>query len=663
MAAQQLFQSLALVPLAAYALAPATSALSTVVLVAGTSVVIKNGLAPHRRPVARFLGLFLPLLAFLAAGSALSALLTNRAADSFSSAFDAALVALLYSLVSAVLPLVALFVSHLALQHVEPGRDKGYTALLLPAWLFALAGIVHEQAGIGRLGWWVKPFVEVEDGLGWVARLGGQVAVDFAVAAAGIALGEVVCSTVRRSEDGAERRDIRLFDESDTDEHARRQTRRPVRLLLVLLLAIVVAPLLSLTSRPPSHPSPVDPTYTYPPVKVACVVPPTNHDHGRRELLTTLGDWLAETKIVAGRGAKVLSWSESAVRLDKGARRDEGDGWDAMGQQEQRLLRSVADVCDMYKVYVLATYLIPPPSSSRRNKKLLNVATLVGPTTDADEPSVPNLIWSTTKHHPIPLVESYSHVSRQLSAIGSTAASLPLADVALAHAPHTPSPHLTPLQHLSLSGAICQDIAFPSLMSSYALSSTTPSDASSRNPPRTPQLLLSPSLVPPSLPGIAASQLAQARARALEHGAFVLRCDAPSSGSSALVGPHGEVLVRASQAGGSWEAEIRPEQAAARHGGTVLERVAGVEAGEKRWIGAQMRVLLGLLAGLAAVRIVEGGEVARWGREIDSTSARARVRDVWRTTKVLWARLSVRESEEGMGRRGMPSEERLIDVE
>lgn len=42
---QQLVQSLALVPLAAYALAPATSALSTVVLVAGTSVVIKNGVA------------------------------------------------------------------------------------------------------------------------------------------------------------------------------------------------------------------------------------------------------------------------------------------------------------------------------------------------------------------------------------------------------------------------------------------------------------------------------------------------------------------------------------------------------------------------------------------------------------------------------------------
>lgn len=636
----------------------------------------------HRQPVARFLGLFLPLLAFLAAGSALSALLTNRAADSFSSAFDAALVALLYSLVSAVLPLVALFVSHLALQHVEPGRDKGYTALLLPAWLFALAGIVQEQAGVGRLGWWVKPVVEVEDGLGWVARLGGQVAVDFAVAAAGIVLGDVVSSAVRRSENGAERREIRLFDESDADEQPRRQTRRPVRLLLGLLLAIVVAPLLPLTSHPPSRPSPTDSTYTYPPVKVACVVPPTHHNHGRQELLTTLKDWLAETRVVAGRGAKVLSWSESAVRLDKGARRDEGDGWDAMGQQEQRPLQSVAEVCDMYKVgskrgrslgseltffvaqvAILATYLVPPPSSSRRNNKLLNVATLVGPTTDADEPSGPNLIWSTTKHHPVPLVESYSHVSRQMSAIGSTPASLPLADIALAHAAHTPSPHLTPLQHLSLSGAICQDIAFPTLASSYALSYTAPPDGSSHNPPRTPQLLLNPSLVPPSLPGIAASQLAQARARALEHGTFVLRCDAPSSGSSALVGPHGEVLVRALQAGGSWEAEIRPEQAAARHGGTVFEWVAGVEAGEKRWVGAQMRVLLGLLAGLAAVRIVEGGEVARWGREIDWTSARARVHDVWRTTKVLWARLLVRESEEGMGRTGMPSEERLIDVE
>jgi len=61
---------------------------------------------------------------------------------------------------------------------------------------------------------------------------------------------------------------------------------------------------------------------------------------------------LKETRRVAGRGAKVISWSETALRLEeKGNGRRRGkEGWEGMGERERELLTRVGQIAEMYKV-------------------------------------------------------------------------------------------------------------------------------------------------------------------------------------------------------------------------------------------------------------------------------------------------------------------------
>lgn len=108
-----------------------------------------------------------------------------------------------------------------------------------------------------------------------------------------------------------------------------------------------------------AHPSPTSPSYTYPPLKVACVVPPSLlEDQGRHKRKqkdrdsTDIQDWIRETQIVASRGAKIINWSEGAVKLQRGLGDGDGtkSGWEGMGRQERELLRMVAGVSDQYRV-------------------------------------------------------------------------------------------------------------------------------------------------------------------------------------------------------------------------------------------------------------------------------------------------------------------------
>ncbi|GAA5891365.1 hypothetical protein JCM8208_002602 [Rhodotorula glutinis] len=666
MEAATLYSGLALAPVAAYALAPAAPAFSVVVLIALAWSHVRPALEASTEPSTRIVAFLLPLSSLLV-GSASALVLSNPAASAtLSSPFDTFLAVSLFALVTSLAPLVAFVLGAAAF----PRRaHDGYTAILVPALLFALAGIVQERAGSGRVGWWVAPLVDA-GGAGLVMRLVGQVGVDVLVSTAGIALGEIV----RGAAGMGEERGVVLGERRDGEDSAvdgarsSRPARRPLRLLALTVLVALVGPVVPHSSFEPSHPAPDHPRWTYPPLKVGCVVPPSLVARRSDQLSSaTVDDWLAETRVVAGRGAKVLSWSEGAVRLEKGARSGSGEeGEDEeMGEDEKSLLEKVGDVCDMYKVYVLATYVVPPASSSSHHHthKYLNVATLVGPRTSSSGSS-PNLVWSTTKHHPVPFVESFSHTARRLVGLGSSSDALPLADVALPHAPHTPSPHRTPQQQLSVSGAICQDIAFPSLLSSY--SSPHANDGDNRPPPRqhprrTPQLLLNPSLVPPSLSGLGRASLAQARARALEHGAFVLRCSG-GSGESALVGPEGEVrvLVEGEERAGSWEAEVALERASSGTGGTWFEWVGGWSGGG--WLGAEGRWWLVLAAGVALVRLLEGGEAARWLGGVEWRELRDRVVERARSAGRRLGHGSTREAEGG-ARASTSEEERLIDVE
>lgn len=245
-----------------------------------------------------------------------------------------------------------------------------------------------------------------------------------------------------------------------------------------------------------------------------------------------------------------------------------GAGWEGMGREEKELLGLVAEVAEMYKVslpvekegfgselmsaqvFIAATYLLPTSPS----RHLLNVVTLVGPSSTPGSP--PNIIWSTTKQHPVPIIEDFTHISRTDLSLGSLPNHLPLSTIRLPHLPHTPSPHLTPLQPLAITSATCLDIAFPTLLTSFVVPLSSPSH------PRTAQLVLNPSSAPE---GLAQVQWEQAAARAWEGRAFVLRCDT-RDGISGLVGPDGRTRVlRGGEEGwGSWEGEMDAERAEGR---------------------------------------------------------------------------------------------------
>ncbi|GAA6049289.1 hypothetical protein JCM3770_005924 [Rhodotorula araucariae] len=669
MDALMLYSTATLVPVAAYAVAPATSTLSVIVLIAVVWTHLKHALQTARHPPARALAVVVLALAALVVGTVNSFLLSNPAAGAtLHSKADTLLVLALFALVTAACPLLALA---LAAGGVGGGRGT-YAALLVPGLLFALVGILQERAGAGRVGWWVSPLLHA-DGGAWITRMLGQVGADAGVCTAGVALAELGLALLRYPLGGGT-----LPAAATQSEPERFAARRPLRLLAFVAAVALVGPLVPVSRYVPEHPVPDNKAWTYPPLKVGCVVPPAlvspgrDSDHGRHAHRTTLDDWIAETRVVAGRGAKVLSWSEGAVRLEKGQRGEEGDGWEAMGGDERAILERVAEVCDMYKVYVLATYLVPPTSaSSHASHKDLNVATLVGPASLSPDPSArgPYLVWSTTKQHPVPLVESYAHAARLLPALGSARSALPLARVQLPPAPHTPSPRRTPSQHVAVTGAVCQDAAFPSLFATYALPAQHRQDADAAAP-RAPQLVLNPSRVPPSLTGgLSRSTVEQARARALEHGAFLLRCDA-GGGPALLAGPDGDVrvMVPAGDEGdgvGSWEAEIPLGRAAAaaRGAGTVLDALGGTGTGGSGWIGAQARVWFALVAAVALVRIGEGGEASRWLRSVDWRGFRTRVADGVAAARRRFGDVFVRESEEGMSRAGPVTEGRLIDVE
>ncbi|BGP57123.1 hypothetical protein JCM8202v2_004763 [Rhodotorula sphaerocarpa] len=589
----------ALAPVSAYALAPSVPAdLPAVVLVATTM------LAPSSEAQRGVLSAALVFLT-LAVGSTTSLVLSNATlSETFSSARDILGGLTLYALVTTLVPLAGIACISLATSLETPAS---FTSICAAGLCFALTGAIYERlSGIGRVGWWVRAaglgqgsaFVDA------VTAAGGPVLVDALIGACALAVVQIVWVSLVALRSNGNQAVVDLLAEDVEEVVAtpeRRdpvgQWRKPVGFLASVAAAGIIAPLVLASHVELVHPAPNDPGWTPPDLEA----------------------WLHESKVVASKGARILSWSEGAVTLSKGGTlREGGTAWESLGEEEQDLLRRVGAVSDLYRVFILATYLVPVPAGPERHR-LLNVATLVGPRSPDTHADRANIVFSTTKHHPVPFVESYTHAVRDWPEVGSVRGAVPLARVALPPDRHTPARHLTPPENLSLSAAIWQDAAFPSLLSTFASVAVRVSDI-----PRSsggPQLLLNPSASPPSLPGLAALSLAQARARAIEQGAFVLRCDRPALGGvggpgSVLIDPSGRVRVwtgPAGAAGGSFEAEVRPEEARAgsRSGGAGRgwARIGRNEVGD--WTGAEERFFVLLAAVLFLVRGIEGGEAAR----------------------------------------------------
>ncbi|KAM0754209.1 hypothetical protein T439DRAFT_173733 [Meredithblackwellia eburnea MCA 4105] len=307
------------------------------------------------------------------------------------------------------------------------------------------------------------------------------------------------------------------------------------------------------------HPSPTDPTFQYPPLKVGCISSPSFISKGRRSTVGapagSVAEFLHESRVVASRGAKVILWSESAVRLEsnRNEKRTGADGWEGMGEAEQQFLVKVQEVADAYRVFLGVTYLLPSARPEPAHKTY-NIFTLVGPSLTPSSP--PNIIWSITKNVPAPIIESYTHLVRLDETLLSNPGHAPLAVLDIPHRPGTPGPKETPLQQLSLAGAICLDIASPSIFSPFA---TSP-NLDHGTEPRSPSLILNPARTP--LASLALTQFGQAQSRAIEHRSFVLRCDS-STGVSGVIAPDGTVRVyQPEQEGsGNWEFELDVEAA------------------------------------------------------------------------------------------------------
>lgn len=535
----------------------------------------------------------LAILGAIGAGSATSFVLSNPDLSTVLPGFAAVLGLSALSLIFTVVPFLGILSGEVILELVGPVGPV--RAALIPATTLVLAGLVGERLGVGRSFWWVRHSVGAE----WLVGFGGQPLLDCACAGLGAAATDAGLRVAGMAELVQADGQVSLIDgeASDTDSdtlhseshpHPPRTASRvrqalPFLPLAAFALVVFAGPLLPTLPFKARHPSPSSPNFRYPPVKVACVVPPTLAERHRRQKASqgSVEEWLRESRVVASRGAKILGWSEGAVRLEAGdGGRPDGEGWDALGRSEQQFLKQVAEVADKHKVsssfqeskssfnrigrpqtYIAATYLLPASPPHPRHKEY-NIVTLVGPTLSTA--NTPNIIFSTTKHLPVPLIESYTAISRTAPAFLSSPSFLPVAALPIPHRPSTPSPHLTPFQSVAISSFTCLDIARSFPLHPAALS---------------PALILNPSSTP--LRSLAESQLDLARTRAIEHRAFILRCDS-ADGVGGLVAPDGSTrVVKIGEEGwASWEFDVDAERA---ERGTVLEWLSASVGGGGEW--------------------------------------------------------------------------------
>ncbi|SCV71707.1 BQ2448_3295 [Microbotryum intermedium] len=408
----------------------------------------------------------------------------------------------------------------------------------------------NDHLEFGRPLWW---FHYSESSLAWLGKYGGLVVVDFIYACVGFSIAQIVIerflsggqqecpspiatADLLGGEDPPEQfQGCHSNERERTTNHpepASRSSKAPFVLLALTILLCIVGPFLNSTPFAPAHPLPSDPSSIYPPLKAGCAVPGVFNLHrARKDVAVSIENWIKARQRSASTGAKILSWSESSVRLENVA-------------DEMLLWARVGSVAGMYKmrlwlleshfkdVFILITYTVPASAPDPRHKRY-NAATLIGPTSDPNITSW-RTISTTTNHLPVSFIETYASATRFAPELGSFADRLPLACIELPRAQGIPPQGHG--QSLELSTAICLDIASPSLRPILRSTSTLlrRSPPLARPPP--PHLILNLSDLPD--PSFAPIHLDQIRSRALETNSYILRCDS-SHGVSALIAPNG----------------------------------------------------------------------------------------------------------------------------
>jgi len=240
---------------------------------------------------------------------------------------------------------------------------------------------MQERVGVGRGVWWIHVIGENEL-LRWFSRVGGVVLVDFVVATAGFSLAALVWTLFEtdraimkmwvRQEIEEEERDLLQPEEeaqettplfrnasqscaqilSSSAPPAQKPVNRllkPIYIISFLLCLQILAPIFASPAFSPSthgsHPSTTDPAFEYPPISVGCVnLPRYSKDENKLESI------LQETKRVASRGVKIISWEEAVVGIEDDWKKGKEEGWNGMGKEEKKLLTKVGEISEIYKV-------------------------------------------------------------------------------------------------------------------------------------------------------------------------------------------------------------------------------------------------------------------------------------------------------------------------
>lgn len=223
-------------------------------------------------------------------------------------------------------------------------------------------------------------------------------------------------------------------------------------------------------------------------VRIACIrPPPSTHDWPYH----TLSDYVFESSVVSGRGAKVLLWPEGAVSLPAPA-------------DNQSLHEQISDLAKSRKVFVGTAY--TTPSTEVRGKEL-NAFTLFNP--DG------NVEFRYYKQALVPIVESYSFIRGNDSMQRARTVNIPYA-----HQHH--KKHLDTLQ-TTLSAAICHDTSFPHILRQWYPTALT--------------------LVPAEVDSepISWNRITQLQASAKSLGSAYLVCDNSDVGISAYINNRGQL--------------------------------------------------------------------------------------------------------------------------
>ncbi|RPD57064.1 hypothetical protein L227DRAFT_552504 [Lentinus tigrinus ALCF2SS1-6] len=370
-------------------------------------------------------------------------------------------------------------------------------ATMFPAiWATAWAAVEY-CSPIGQLTTW-SPIVQL-GGYAWLRPYGGQVAINWVVAAWAVVLADVVGAWIMGTDNDVERdvrpplisfaSDDRLAGTTDgsTPPRKTRSTRRT--LLFAGLLLTLAAPSYVMSDMPPPVSSP-DVT----PFGVACALPYPQ----RNGVLTgtpSLKDYVAESKSLQAH-AKIVLWPESAVHFESSDDREEAF----------KRMSAHVDNGTYWAIGFDEVVQADSPDGVWKFGMRRNGLVMLG---------WEGVVYEYYKRHLVPIAESFSMTpANEKPSIFTLQLRHPRTYTAPKWAP---APNHT--RPIDLTASICLDFS---------------TSASFAGLPSRPALILAPARTWHTSVGLAMWE--QAKARAEETGSMVLWCDGGEGGVSGIAG-------------------------------------------------------------------------------------------------------------------------------